>query len=123
MHTTMRAAMGLLLVIGCMACPPARAQELTVHYIDAGEVSHEVYTGDMVPDSQTALRIAQAVMAGVEDEIQIKNLMPMSMIYDEEKAVWAVLFTEYGELTCGGAVTVHIQKKDGRILGICAGSE
>ena len=89
------------------------------------ENTYGTYLGDVVPDGDTAVKIASDILYNIDWARDIPNTVPSSVFYDEEDGIWIVYF----ELTdpddpemifLGGGYLVAIQKKDGKILRIFA---
>ena len=69
---------------------------------------------DAVPDEETALKIAKAVLASAYGDNVLSN-GPLNVFFDESIQVWYV----YGSLPegyVGGVPEITIQKSDGKIL-------
>jgi hypothetical protein len=72
-----------------------------------------------VPDSKTAIKIAEAVLVPVYGEKQIDSEKPL--IAKLQHDVWTVQGTlncPAGEVCHGGVAVVEISKTDGRILSM-----
>ena len=70
-----------------------------------------------VPDSVTAIRIAEAVMGGLFGEKQTRSLRPFTATLDE--GVWTVV--RHCKSWCVGSnPTVKVLKRDGRIIFVKA---
>lgn len=81
------------------------------------------YEKDVVPDKETALKIAQAVFDSMKKDEEDQKYVAQHIYYYEQDQIWAVLFWEdYNddaiEYMVGGGCSIYIQKKDGKILRI-----
>lgn len=81
-----------------------------------------VYDGPVVPDKETAVRIAKAVFEGMEKPTDFINHKPQSVVYNEEDEVWIVGFWETTDMPkLGGDCSIAIQKSDGKVVRIWFG--
>lgn len=83
------------------------------------------YKKDVVPDKETALKIAKAIFDGMEKSKDAQEYVPQCVFYDTLDKIWIVSFwkdwEESNEITIGGNCSIAIQKKDGKVLRIWFG--
>ncbi|MDR0766852.1 MAG: YbbC/YhhH family protein [Methanosarcinales archaeon] len=79
--------------------------------------SNNLFT-DAVPDEETALKIAEAVLVSAYGENVL--LQPLNVRYNESKKAWVVTGTlPYGWV--GGVPVIVIRKSDGMIMQLSHG--
>ncbi len=82
------------------------------------------YSEAVIPDKETALKIAKAIFDGMEKSDDMKKCVPCSIFYDNQDEVWIVSFANPPEqvpVTVGGGCSIALQKKDGKVLRIWFG--
>lgn len=81
------------------------------------------YSGKaVIPDEETALKIANAIFDGMEKSKEVQKYVPQSVFYDDQDEVWIVSFWKSSnQITLGGDCNIALQKKDGRVLRIWFG--
>lgn len=81
------------------------------------------YSGNaVIPDEETALKIAKAIFDGMEKSKDAQKYVPQSVFYDNQDEIWIVSFGENSnQLTLGGDCNIALQKKDGKVLRIWFG--
>lgn len=84
------------------------------------------YCSDVIPDEDTALKVAQAIFDGIEKNKIEQEYVPYSVFYDEQDEIWIVSFGENldefsDEIIVGGGCDIAMQKKDGKVLRIWFG--
>ena len=73
------------------------------------------YGGMVIPDEETALKIAKAIFDGME-------YVPQSVFYDNQDEIWIVSFGKNSNhIMLGGDCNIAMQKKDGKVLRIWFG--
>ena len=75
-----------------------------------------VYPRNAVPDEETALNIAEAVLVSVYGE-DVLSSKPFNVAFDESNQVW-IIKGSLPEGTNGGVPEIVIKKHDGTILKI-----
>jgi len=99
---------------------PTLASDLPNKLTDGAATPED--TGDIpaagyVPDSMTAIKIAEAVMGGLFGEKMTRSLRPFTATLNEE--VWTVV--RHCKTWCVGSnPTVKVLKRDGRIISVKA---
>ena len=89
-------------------------------------VSVGVHKGDVVPDEQTAVAVAQAIFDNsIKNKyVDYKNCTRIMVSYDSENGVWVVSFSKTSdnpnEYILGGGYSIAIQKSDGKVLKMWA---
>ncbi len=81
------------------------------------------YRGDaVIPDEETALKIAKAIFDGMEKSEDAQQYVPQSVFYDNQDEIWIVSFGKNSnQNTLGGDCNIAMQKKDGKVLRIWFG--
>lgn len=76
----------------------------------------------VVPDEETALKIAKAIFDGMEKSKEVQEYVPKSVFYDNQDEIWIVSFAKNSsQITLGGDCNIAIRKKDGMVLRIWFG--
>ena len=81
------------------------------------------YSGEaVIPDEETALKIAKAIFDGMEKSKDAQEYVPQAVFYDNQDRVWIVSFWKNSsQITLGGECNIAMQKKDGKVLRIWFG--
>lgn len=80
------------------------------------------YDKAVVPDKETALKIAEAIFEGMDKSKDIQEYVSQSVFYDEQDEIWIVSFwKESNEIAIGGDCSIAIKKADGTVLRIWFG--
>ena len=80
------------------------------------------YGGMVIPDEETALKIAKAIFDGMEKSKDAKEYVPQSVFYDNQDEIWIVSFGKNSNhIMLGGDCNIAMQKKDGKVLRIWFG--
>ncbi len=79
-----------------------------------------------VPDKETAIKIADAVVDALKKEKPSWEPGKLSFVsYEPDRGVWIVTYQEPDwnplVMTVGGCVSVYISETDGRVIKICPG--
>ena len=78
-----------------------------------------LFAGDVIPDEETAKKVATAVVQGIAHNQTEKKYIPQHVFFDDEEKVWQVILgPDTDELVLGGGCTVWIQQSDGKILKV-----
>ena len=87
---------------------------------DWDEESWGVYEGDVIPNKDVAIKIANAIFDELYKDSSIQNYVPQTVFFDEEDDFWLISFweEEREEFVLGGCVSIAIQKKDGKVLRV-----
>jgi len=80
-----------------------------------------VYVGNMVPDKETALAVAEAVFRGTHTGEYYENMQATDIVYYTEDGVWVVIFSEQDENMVGGGWSIAISEADGKVLYAVSG--
>lgn len=78
------------------------------------------FTGDVMPDAETALRVATIIFSNIRNASEA-NHEPLSVFFDEEEEVWIIFFHERDSDMLGGDRNIAIRKQDGKVLRIWSG--
>ena len=91
--------------------------------IKYGSETIGTYSGRaVIPDEETALKIAEAIFDGMEKSEEAPKYVPQAVFYDNQDEIWIVSFWENSnQLTLGGDCNIALQKKDGKVLRIWFG--
>ena len=80
---------------------------------------------DVIPDKETALKMAKAIFDGMDKSEAMQEYVPQVVFYDTQDEIWIVSFWEDWEdpnqITIGGDCSIAMQKKDGKVLRIWFG--
>ena len=81
------------------------------------------YSGKaVIPDEETALKIATAIFDGMAKSNEVQEYVPQSVFYDNQDEVWIVSFwKDANQIMVGGDCNIAMQKKDGKVLRIWFG--
>lgn len=80
------------------------------------------YGGMVIPDEETALKIAKAIFDGMEKSKDAKEYVPQSVFYDNQDEIWIVSFGKNSNhIMLGVDCNIAMQKKDGKVLRIWFG--
>ena len=80
------------------------------------------YTGEAVPDKETAVKIAQVIFDGMSTSEYAEEYNPQYVFYDAQDEIWIVSFWDDSDATVlGGNCNIAMQKKDGKVLRIWFG--
>lgn len=83
-----------------------------------------LYKGNMVPDKETAIKVATVIFQAQKDSDFTKDYLPSSVWYDEADHIWIVIFKrseDIGKSVCGGNYTICIRESDAQVIGFRAG--
>lgn len=119
----------VLSMISCSACDNSKKEndmikyESGIFYDKNWSESIGTYSGNaVIPDAETALKIATAIFDGMEKSKEAQKYVPQSVFFDNQDEVWIVSFYENSNLiTLGGDCNIALQKKDGKVLRIWFG--
>lgn len=83
------------------------------------------YQQDVIPDKDTAVKIATQIFNGMEKNSDMEKYVPQSVFYDEIDGIWIVSFWEKKEdsemLTVGDDCSIALKRKNGQVLRIWFG--
>ena len=89
------------------------------------EIVPGTYLEPVVPDKETACKIAQAIFDGIPKYGEEQKFTLQNVFYDAEDEIWIVSFWEdwddSGEITMGYDCSIAIQKSDGKVVKIWFG--
>lgn len=105
----------------CLFSLGAPVEESWAQTVLRGEIDR-IYEKDIVPDPETAARIAEAVAIPIYGRANIERQLPLAATPKGE--VWIVvgsLHSSWFSRSVGGVVEVQINKRDGRIVAISHG--
>ncbi|MFQ6963472.1 MAG: hypothetical protein ACLRR6_04995 [Oscillospiraceae bacterium] len=75
------------------------------------------YGGMVIPDEETALKIAKAIFDGMEKAKMQREYVPQSVFYDNQDEIWIVSFGKNSNhIMLGGDCNIAMQKKDGKVF-------
>lgn len=85
-----------------------------------------IYTEAVVPNKETALKVAQAVYDSLDAEYRDSRFIPRTVFYDDTDEVWTISFGRNpddidppdGSTFVGPSTVIAIQKSDGKVLRI-----
>ncbi|HTL80576.1 MAG TPA: NTF2 fold immunity protein [Bacteroidia bacterium] len=82
-----------------------------------------VYMPDagVVPDSVTAVKVAESILIPIYGESTIKSELPLNAHLIENGTVWYVTGKDLPKDYFGGVVEIEIQKSDCKVLNIIHG--
>ena len=118
-----------LILISCSACGKSQKQNDMVKF-ESGTYHNKNWSESIgtysrkavVPDEETALKVAKAIFDGMEKSKAAQKYVPQSVFYDEQDEVWIVSFWESSnQYILGGDCSIALQKKDGKVLRIWFG--
>ena len=118
----------ILSMVFCSACGNSKKENDMVKY-ESGNYHDKnwsetigTYGGMVIPDEETALKIAKAIFDGMEKSKDAKEYVPQSVFYDNQDEIWIVSFgTNSNHIMLGGDCNIAMQKKDGKVLRIWFG--
>lgn len=129
MRRTLVVLVIILSMISCSACGNSKKENDMIKY-ESGNFHDKnwnetigTYSGmAVIPDEETALKIAEAIFDGMEKSKEAQKYVPQSVFYDNQDEIWIVSFWENSnQLTLGGDCNIALQKKDGKVLRIWFG--
>lgn len=78
-----------------------------------------IFEGDVVPNAETASKIAEAIAIPIYGESTIRRELPLTAkLKGDVWIVFGTLHDGWFSRTSGGVVEVEISKRDGRIISI-----
>lgn len=92
--------------------------ETGVYDYSKWEIEWGVYNYDVIPDAETAVKVAMQIYSSMEDGYSNKSYVPQHVFFDESKQVWIVSFWNKNDISLGGDYSIAIQKSDGKVLRI-----
>lgn len=119
----------VLSMISCSACGNSKRVNDMIKY-ESGDFYDKnwsetigTYIGKaVIPDEETALKIAKAIFDGMGKSKEVQEYVPQSVFYDNQDEVWIVSFGKNSnQITLGGECNIALQKKDGKVLRIWFG--
>lgn len=119
----------VLSMISCSACGNDKKENAMIKY-ESGNFYDKnwsetigTYSGRaVIPDEETALKVAEAIFDGMEKSRDAQEYVPQSVFYDNQDGIWIVSFwKDSDQITLGGDCSIAIQKKDGKVLRIWFG--
>ena len=119
----------ILSMVFCSACGNSKKENDMVKY-ESGNYHDKnwsetigTYGGMVIPDEETALKIAKAIFDGMEKSKDAKEYVPQSVFYDNQDEIWIVSFGKNSNhIMLGGDCNIAMQKKDGKVLRIWFGA-
>lgn len=119
----------LFSMISCSACGNGKKENDRIQY-ESG-IFHDknwsetvgTYRGEaVIPDEETALKVAEAIFDGMEKSKKAQKYVPQSVFYDDQDEIWIVSFwKDSSQAMLGGDCSIAMQKKDGKVLRIWFG--
>lgn len=118
----------ILSMVFCSACGNSKKENDMVKY-ESGNYHDKnwsetigTYGGMVIPDEETALKIAKAIFDGMEKSKDAKEYVLQSVFYDNQDEIWIVSFGKNSNhIMLGGDCNIAMQKKDGKVLRIWFG--
>ncbi len=129
MKRTLVVILTVLSMISCSACGNSQKENDMINY-ESGSFYDKnwsdpigTYGGKaVIPDKETALKIATAIFDGMEKSKEAQGYEPQSVFYDYQDEIWIVSFWKNSnQLSLGGDCNIALQKKDGKVLRIWFG--
>ena len=129
MKKTLAVLVIILSTISCTACGTSKGENDMIKY-ESGNFHDKnwsetvgTYRGKaVIPDEETALKIAEAIFDGMEKSKDTQEYAPQSVFYDNQDEIWIVSFWKNSnQITIGGECNIAMQKKDGKVLRIWFG--
>ena len=120
----------ILSVVFCSACGNIKKENNMVKY-ESGKFYNKnwnetigTYSGEaVIPNEETALKIAKAIFDGMKKSKDTQEYVPQSVFYDSQDEIWIVSFGKNSnQITLGGDCNIARQKKDGTVLRIWFGA-
>lgn len=119
----------VLSAVFCSGCGNSKKDNDTIKYESGNyqdknwsETSGTYSGGAVIPDEETALKIAKAIFDGMEKSKDTQEYVPQSVFYDIQDEIWIVSFgKKSNQFTLGGDCSIAMQKKDGKVLRIWFG--
>lgn len=129
MRRTLAMLVIVLSMISCSACGNIKKESDMVKYESGifydknwNETVGTYSEKEVIPDEETALKIAKAIFDGMTKSKEMQEYVPQSVFYDNQDEVWIVSFWNNSEqLALGGDCNIALQKKDGKVLRIWFG--
>ena len=127
-----RAAAVFLIVLSMISCPACgnKNRENDAIQYQSG-IFHDknwdktigTYTGGaVIPDAETAVKIAEAVFDGMKKSQSALEYTVQSVFFDTEDEIWIVSFwRNSNEAFLGGDCSIAMRKEDGKVLRIWFG--
>lgn len=119
----------MLLLSGCLQAPDSdtnivfHSGTYPLRFWETEKIEDSQYC--VIPDQSTAIKFANAVYESIPKVPLAANFDIQSVYFDEHDEVWIVLFYEelpgVGPVSTGHCYSIALQKKDGKVLGICFG--
>ena len=128
----MRQTLAMLVIVLCMifcsACGNNNQENDRIKY-ESGNYFNKnwsetigTYKEAVIPDEETALKIATAIFDGMEKSKEAQEYVPQSVFYDNQDEIWIVSFWKNSDQpTLGGDCSIALQQKDGKVLRIWFG--
>ena len=120
----------ILSVISCTACRNNEKENDIIIKYESGVFHDKNWSEDIgtyrgktvIPDEETALKIAKAIFDGMEKSKEAQKFVPQSVFYDNQDEIWIVSFWEKSnQITLGGDCNIALKKTDGKVLRIWFG--
>ena len=129
MRRTLVVLIIVLNIISCSACGNSDKENEMIKY-ESGVFHDKNWSENVgtysrqavIPDEETALKIAKAIFDGMEKSKDVQEYVPQSVFYDNQDEIWIVSFWKNShEITLGADCNIAMQKKDGKVLRIWFG--
>lgn len=129
MRRTLAVFLIVLSMISCSACEKNKKENDMIKY-ESGNFHNKNWNETIgtysrkavIPDEETAIKIAKAIFDGMEKSKEAQEYVPQSVFYDNQDEVWIVSFWKNSnQLTLGGDCNIALQKRDGKVLRIWFG--
>lgn len=127
----LRLAICVLLLFAAVIFPACESErDIAIEY-ESGVFSEKdwddatgTYSLAAIPDSRTAIAVAEAIFRGMEKSADMQDNAPLWVFFDEQDEIWIVTFgeeAEDGEVVVGGDCSIALRKQDGKVLRIWFG--
>lgn len=80
------------------------------------------YTKDIIPDEETAVKMANIIFKNLQKEGYCKNYSLQEIFFDEEDKIWILSYWEStDEMITGSDCSIALKKSNGEVLRIWFG--
>ena len=119
----------LLCVVFCSACGNCKKEKDMIKYESGSfydknwsEIIGTYSKKAVIPDEETALKIAITIFEGMEKSKEAQRYVPQTVFYDTDDEIWIVTFgNNSSRIALGGDCSIAMQKADGKVLRIWFG--
>ena len=115
----------IISIVSAIGCTNTKKNETDAIDFQSGIYSNKnwdvkdagTYEKAVVPDKETAIKIAEAIFDGMEKSKSAERYVPQTIFYDEQDEIWIVSFWEdRPENIAGADCSIAIRKADGKVM-------